>query len=97
MLSSMTIGMLQVEMSIPESHSLKDKRQVLRSLKDRILNSMNVSVAETGRQDAWQFAELSFVTIADQSEIVDKRLAAVSNTLRSNPRLVVLDLHTQHL
>lgn len=93
----MTIGMLQVQISLPESHSLKDKRQVLRSLKDRILNSMNVSVAETGRQDAWQFAELTFVTVAGQAEVVDKRLAAVSEALRGNPRLVVLDLHTQHL
>jgi len=93
----MTIGLLQVRISIPEAHSLKEKRQVLRSLKDRIKNTMNVSVAETGRQDAWQFSELAFVTVAGTSEVVDKRLAAVANTLQANPRLVVLDLSTQHL
>ncbi len=93
----MTIGVLTIRMSIPESHSLKDKRQVLRSLKDRILNKMNVSVAEVGRQDAWQFAEMAFVTVAAQSDIVDKRLAAVRTALSGNPRLVVMDMHTEIL
>lgn len=93
----MTIGLLHVSVSIPESHSLKDKRQVLRSLKDRILNKMNVSVAEVGRQDAWQFADLAFVTVADQSDVIDKRLAAVRATLSGNPRLVVLDMRQELL
>jgi uncharacterized protein len=93
----MTIGVLEVQVSIPESHSLKDKRQILRSLKDRILHSMNVSVAETGRQDAWQFADLAFVTVSAQSDVVDKRLAAVRSVLETNPRLVVLDMRTELL
>ena len=93
----MTIGLLHVHLSIPESHSLKEKRRVLRSLKDRIMNSMNVSVAETGRQDAWQFSELAFVTVAGTSDVVDKRLATVGNKLRANPRLVILHLETRHL
>ena len=61
------------------------------------MNSMNVSVAETGRQDAWQFSELAFVTVAGTSDVVDKRLAAVGNKLRANPHLVILNLETQHL
>ena len=95
--ATVTIGLLEVHISIPEAHSLKDKRQVIRSLKDRILNKMNVSVAETGRQDAWQFAELAFVTVAGQRDVVDKRLAGVSTTLQSNPRIVILDLRTEIL
>ena len=93
----MVIGLLEVQCSIPESHSLKDKRQIIRSLKDRILHSMNVSVAETGRQDAHQFTQLAFITISAQSDVVDKRLAKVRETLTGNPRLVVLDMATQHL
>lgn len=93
----MTIGVLQISVSIPESHSLKDKRQILRSLKDKILHSMNVSVAEIGSQDAWQFADLAFVTVAGQQDVVDKRLASVRSRLSANPRLVVLDMHTELL
>ena len=84
-------------MSLPEAHSLKDKRMVLRSLRDRILNKMNVSVAETGKQDLWKSAEMAFVTVAAQKDVVEKRLAEVSNLLRSNPRLVVMDLYTELL
>jgi uncharacterized protein YlxP (DUF503 family) len=93
----MIIGLLEVQISIPESRSLKDKRSVLRSLKDRVMNTMNVSVAETGRQDARQFADLAFVTISAQKVVVDKRISALQNFLETNPRIVLLDLHSQIL
>lgn len=94
---TMIIGLLEIECSIPESHSLKDKRQIIRSLRDRILHAMNVSVAETGRQDAHQFTEMAFITISAQADVVDKRLAKVREMIGRNPRLVVLDMITQHL
>lgn len=93
----MTIGLLTARLSIPEARSLKDKRSVLRALKDRARNSMNVSVAETGLQDVWQSAEVSFVTVAAESKVVDQRLAEVGTLLRSTPRFVLVDLHTELL
>jgi len=96
-LKLMIIGVLTADISIPEARSLKDKRSVLRSLKDRILNRMNVSVAEVGRQDEWRFAELAFVTVAATSKIVQSRLADLDKFLRSNPRYVLLDIHTEFI
>ncbi len=93
----MHIGLLHVEMSLPEARSLKDKRMVLRSLRDRVLGKMNVSVAEVGKQDLWKAAEMAFVTVAQNRDVVDKRLSEVSNLLHSTPRFVVLDVHTEHL
>ena len=93
----MTIGVLHARISIPEARSLKNKRTVLKSLKDRIRNKMNVSVAEVGEQDEWRFAKLAFVTVASEHTVVQKRLAGVSSVLRSNPRLVLIDLHTEML
>lgn len=93
----MVIGLLEAEISLPESYSLKDKRMVLRSLKDRILHRMNVSVAEVGRQDAWKHAELAFVTVASDSKVVDKRLAAVARELQTGGRFVLIDYSTQLL
>lgn len=93
----MVIGLLQAQISIPESHSLKDKRSVLRSLKDRIKNKMNVSVAEVGKQDLWQASEMAFVTIAATRDVVDKRLAEIRTYLVSNPRWVLLDTRTELL
>jgi uncharacterized protein YlxP (DUF503 family) len=93
----MVIGLLEAHISIPESRSLKDKRSVLRSLKDRAVNTMNVSVAEVDDQDLWQSARLAFVTVAATSEVVDQRLAAIDRYLHSNPRWVLLDLSTARL
>lgn len=93
----MTIGLLHASMSIPEAHSLKEKRMVLRSLKDRIRNEINISVAETGKQDLWQAAEIAFVTVAAEKNVVERRLSDVANWLQSTPRIVLLDYVTQYL
>ena len=93
----MVIGLLQASLSIPEARSLKDKRMVMRSLKDRIQNSMNLSVAEVGKQDIWKSAELAFVTVAAERKVVEKRLSEIATRLQSNPRIVLLDYHTDLL
>ncbi len=90
----MVIGLLTIRISIPEARSLKDKRRVVRSLKDRVLNRMNVSVAEVGDQDLWQVAELAFVTVAADAAGVQERLADLSRRIQSDPRYVLLDLQT---
>ncbi len=91
----MVIGLLTARISLPDSHSLKDKRSVLRSLKDRLVAHMNVSVAEVGDQDLWQAAELAFVTVAATKDVVERRLAEVRTFLNSTPRWVLLDTETQ--
>jgi hypothetical protein len=93
----MVIGLLEVSLSIPESHSLKDKRRVLRSLKDRVINRMNVSVGEVGSQDLWNFAEMAFVTVAAEKKVVERRLADLCGFLRSDPRCVLTHVSTELL
>ncbi|HEY8240562.1 MAG TPA: DUF503 domain-containing protein [Kiritimatiellia bacterium] len=87
----MVIGVLQASISIPASQSLKDKRSVIKGIKDRILNKMNVSVAEVDNQDVWKTAVLAFATIAAHKDVVEKRLSEVSHFLRSDPRYVLVD------
>jgi uncharacterized protein YlxP (DUF503 family) len=93
----MVIGVVTATISIPEARSLKDKRSVLRSLKDRFINRMNVSVAEVGLQDVWKSAEMAFVTVAAESEVAQKRIAEISEALRSDPRYVLVGLQTEML
>lgn len=95
--SIMVIGLVEASISIPDARSLKDKRSVIRSLKERATNRMNVSVAEVGHQDLWQRAELAFVTVAAEKNVVEKRMAEIGSFLRSNPRYVLLDYTTQLL
>lgn len=84
----MVIGLLSVELHIPHSQSLKDKRMVLRSIKDRV-KKFNVAVAEVAHQDVWQRAGLGIVAISTTTEHVDKELAAVADEIeRVEPGLI---------
>ena len=60
------VGLCTVELFIPESQSLKDKRQVLLSLKDRLREKFNLSVAEVDGQDLWQKAVLGLACVANE-------------------------------
>jgi len=59
-----TIGVLTIEMRLENSHSLKDKRHVVQSLKERLRRKFNVAVAEIDHQDLWQRAALAAVTVS---------------------------------
>ncbi len=59
-----TIGVLTLELRIEDSHSLKDKRHVVQSLKNRLRHKFNVAVAEIEYQDLWQRAAVAAVTVA---------------------------------
>ena len=71
----MAIGLLTLEIYIPDSHSLKDKRQVLRSLKDRLRGRFNVAVAELDHQDNWQRAQVGIVSLSNNAAHLEQSLA----------------------
>lgn len=84
----MTIALLSLELYLPLSQSLKDKRMVLRRLKDRLKNA-NVSVAEVAYQDLWQRAGLAVVTVSSDSGVAERTLtAALQDIERLEPGLV---------
>ena len=67
----MPIAYLTIELRIEGAHSLKDKRQVLRSLKDRLRNSFNISIAEIDVTDLWQRATLGVVSISASRDYLE--------------------------
>jgi uncharacterized protein YlxP (DUF503 family) len=73
----MAIGLLTLEIYIPDSHSLKDKRQVLRSLKDRMRARFNVAVAELDHHDNWQRAQVGIVSISNNAAHLEQSLRTV--------------------
>ena len=84
----MIVGVLQIELEVPEAQSLKDKRMVLRRIKDR-LRPLNVAVAEVAHQDLWQRAGLGIVTVATDDEGAGTMLtAALDEIERLEPGLV---------
>jgi uncharacterized protein YlxP (DUF503 family) len=67
----MPIAYLTLELRIEGAHSLKDKRQVVRSLKDRLRNSFNISIAEIDVTDLWQRATLGVVSISPSRDYLE--------------------------
>ena len=65
------IAFLTLELRIEAAQSLKDKRQVVRSLKDRLRAHFNVAVAELDHQDAWQQATLGVVSISNSQPLLE--------------------------
>jgi uncharacterized protein len=67
----MPIAYLTIELRIEGAHSLKEKRQVVRSLKDRLRNSFNISIAEIDVTDLWQRATLGVVSISPSRDYLE--------------------------
>jgi uncharacterized protein len=74
----MVVGVLRVSLSIPEAGSLKDKRQVLRKVIERVKARFDVAIAEVGENDLWQRAQVGVVAVGNDrrfiNEVMDKVL-----------------------
>jgi uncharacterized protein YlxP (DUF503 family) len=82
------VGLLSLELYLPNASSLKEKRMVLRSVKDR-LRKFNIAIAETDHQNLWQRARLDVVAISTDTKTVDQALTAAENEIeRVHPGLV---------
>jgi uncharacterized protein len=75
----MIVGVCRLTLLAPESQSLKDKRMVLRSIKDRTRLKFNVAIAEVGSQDDWQEAVLGFAVVANDKRFVQEMVAKIVN------------------
>lgn len=79
----MVIGILRFTLYMPENGSLKGKRRVLRSVKDRLRSQFNVSVAEVEFQDLWQKAGLAVVIVSPDRNYADGALQKILNKVDS--------------
>jgi len=75
----MVVGVLKLALMIPENHSLKGKRGVLKSIQSRVTNQFNVSVTECGDQELWQSAVLGFAAAGTSQPVVEATLNKVVN------------------
>jgi len=74
-----TIGVLTLELRLENSHSLKEKRHVVESLKTRLRNKFNVAVAEIDHQDLWQRGTVAAVTVANDHVHAERVLRSVED------------------
>jgi uncharacterized protein YlxP (DUF503 family) len=85
LLFEMPVGLLTLELRLPDAHSLKDKRQILRSLKDRLRRKFNIAIAEMDFHDVWQSSIIGIVTLSNAEQHVEESLQHV---LREAERLL---------
>jgi hypothetical protein len=93
----MIVGILTIEIHISEAHSLKEKRFILRSLKDRIRNKFNVSISEIDANDLWQRCVLGVACIANETKIINQTLDRVKNTILNTPTVELIDSRMEML
>jgi uncharacterized protein len=85
------IGALRIYFMIQDSHSLKEKRMVMRSLKDRLCSRFNVAVAEIGSNDKWQAGELGIVTVGNDGRFVASACEKVRQFIYLDPRISIME------
>lgn len=73
----MPVGVLTLEIDLPYSHSLKEKRAVLQKIRDRLRSRFNIAFAELDNQDLWQVATLGVVSISNSQEVLESTLQKV--------------------
>jgi len=92
----MVVGLCTIELQIPESASLKDKRRVLKSVVSRVRQKFNVSIAEVDHQDSWQLATLAVVCVSADARYVQGLLERVVSFIEgAHLDLVLLDYRNE--
>src|SRR5947207_3891321 len=84
MSSALTVGLLRVVIHLPDSGSLKSKRQGVSGLLQRLRQELKVAAAEVGELDRWQLAELAVATVSGDGRQADKVLAAALSFIESH-------------
>jgi uncharacterized protein YlxP (DUF503 family) len=87
----MTIGVLQLELEVIDAMSLKDKRRVILSLKDRISHGHNVSIAEVGALDEHRRCIMGLAMVSNDSRYVEGALSKLVDFVRMVPQVSLLD------
>lgn len=85
----MIVGLLTLDLHIPESNSLKAKRMVVKSLIERIRNTFNVSAAEVDSNDLWQRSVIGIALVANETVIINKIFEKI--------RTMVINTHSVEL
>ena len=92
---ALIVGVCQAELLLHGCQSLKEKRQVLRGLLDRLQNRFNVSVAEIGHQDLWQRALIGAAVISTSQPLLDRILNQIVDQIENTSGLEMIDYLTE--
>lgn len=87
----MVIGILELEIKLFSSDSLKNKRRIIKSLIDRIRNNFNVSVSEIRHQDLWQRAGLGIALLTTEGKFAQSILSKIVDFIKKDKKISLID------
>ena len=87
---SCLVGLLTIELHFPTSQSLKEKRRLLSSLKERLKKRFNISLAEIDFQDTWQRTQLAAAYVCNDGRQIESMFAHILDILRADTRMELL-------
>ncbi|MCH8300574.1 MAG: DUF503 domain-containing protein [Candidatus Marinimicrobia bacterium] len=85
------LGLLQLDIFIPESRSLKDKRKVIKSIRETVRKKFNVSIAETGDHEIWGKSQLSISKVSNQSDVIRKEFQNIQKDIERRYPLEIVN------
>jgi len=87
----MITGMLEIRLLVREARTLKDKRRVIKSIKDQIRNKFNVSIAEVDLLDSHQHAVIGVAAVGNEQQFVNSVLSSVINHISAGHKAELID------
>lgn len=87
----MIIGTCQLKLTIYDSNSLKDKRQVIKSIIERISSRFNVSIAEVDLNDKWSVSVIAFACVSNNTKHANQIISSVLNFIDEDSRVEIID------
>lgn len=91
------VGILDIRLVIRNASTLKEKRRIIKSLKDRIKNTFNVSVAETGTLDHCQYSKLGIAMVGNDKQYVNSALSNLINLFKCAVSVELVDYHLEFI
>ncbi len=92
----MIVGVSQITLHLPECHSLKDKRQVIKSVLARVRHQFEVAIAEVEDQDLWQIAKIGVSCVSNSSQHADEVLGHVRRYIEeTRPDVIITNAETE--
>lgn len=89
------VGILNIRLVIRSANTLKEKRRIIKSLKDRIKNNFNVSISEVGFLDHCQYSRLGIAMVGNDKRYVNSTLSNLVNMFRSIASVTLVNYHIE--
>jgi uncharacterized protein len=96
-MSGFSLGVCIIKIHIPDSHSLKDKRSVVKGLKAKLRNEFPISITEIGNTDLWQIAEFATAQVNGSAEIINKTFQNMISFIEIQPEIILTNYSIEML